>query len=88
MAYINRTMTRGGGQGQCMQLLGMGQILTSIHTAWIAGQIVARHTREGEPCGAMLRDTFPIALAMSRHPRLGEKFLLSRLEPGVFQLIH
>ncbi len=37
---------------------------------------------------AMLRDTFPIALAMSRHPRLGEKFLLSRLEPGVFQLIH
>lgn len=35
----------------CMQLLVMGQILTSIHTAWIAGQIVARHTREGEPRG-------------------------------------
>jgi hypothetical protein len=42
-----------------MHLLGMGQIISSIHTFWIASHIVARHSQKGVPQGIthILEDT-------------------------------
>lgn len=57
-----------------MHLPGMGQIISSIHTAWIAGQIVARHTQVGSPKGithTRLEDTMVDTLGSSKtDPRI------------------
>lgn len=55
-----------------MPLLEMGQIISSIHTVWIAGQIVARHTQVGSPNGIThrLEDTMVDTLGSKSIPRI------------------
>lgn len=52
-------------------VVGMSQIISSIHTTWIAAQIVARHTYEGKPKGIThrLEDTMIDTLGKS-DPRI------------------